>query len=100
MFAARTSQILGLVFIAAAAASTAHAGKMQVLYTFHGFPAGDGANPHAAPIRDGKGDLYGTTEAGGSSGCGVVYKLHKSRSGAWKETILYNFSCGDDGYGP
>ena len=81
----------------AALASAAHASQYQVLYTFHGFPAGDGANPHAAPIMSSNGNLYGTTEAGGSSGCGVVYQLHKSRNGTWKETILYIFTCGDDG---
>jgi uncharacterized repeat protein (TIGR03803 family) len=97
---ARIIQILGSAVVVAAVASAVQAGTFQVLYTFHGFPARDGANPLAAPILDSKGNLYGTTEAGGSSGCGVVYKLHKSRSGAWKETILYSFACGDDGYSP
>ena len=83
-----------------AAASVANAGTLSVLYAFRGFPAGDGANPHAAPILDDKGDLYGTAGAGGSGGCGIVYKLHKIRSGAWKESILYSFACGDDGYAP
>jgi len=100
MAAARAFRLLLIAFVAAAVASVAHAGTLQVLYTFHGFPARDGANPHAAPIMDGKGNLYGTAEAGGGSGCGVVYKLHKSRTGNWKETILYSFACGDDGYSP
>jgi uncharacterized repeat protein (TIGR03803 family) len=77
---------------------TAKAGTLTILHAFHG-GSRDGANPHAAPFMDGKGDLYGTTEAGGPLGCGTVYKLHKSH-GAWNETILYSFQCGDDGFGP
>jgi uncharacterized repeat protein (TIGR03803 family) len=100
MAAVRTFQIMRTALIVAAMASAAHAGKYQVLYTFHGFPAADGANPDAAPIMDSKGDLYGTTEAGGSAACGVVYRLHKSRSGTWTETVLHSFACGDDGEGP
>ncbi|MFL5239991.1 MAG: choice-of-anchor tandem repeat GloVer-containing protein [Rhizomicrobium sp.] len=100
MTSARIVRIVSTVFVVAALASAAHGGTFQVLYTFHGYPARDGANPEAAPIMDSKGDLYGTTEAGGTSACGVVYKLHKSRSGIWKETILYSFKCGDDGYSP
>jgi uncharacterized repeat protein (TIGR03803 family) len=102
VIAAQAARIaLACVFAAAAAVvSAANAGTMKTLYAFRGFPAGDGANPHAAPIMDGKGDLYGTASAGGSGGCGLAYKLHKTRSGTWKETILYNFTCRDDGNGP
>jgi uncharacterized repeat protein (TIGR03803 family) len=100
MATARAVQIIGIAFVVAAFATAAHAGTFQVLYTFHGYPARDGANPQAAPFMDSKGDLYGTTEAGGTSACGVVYKLHKSRSGTWKETILHSFACGNDGEGP
>jgi uncharacterized repeat protein (TIGR03803 family) len=93
--------VLSAAFVAlTAVASAANAGTETVLYAFRGFPAGDGANPHAAPIMDDKGNLYGTASAGGGGGCGVVYKLHRTRSGTWKETILYSFACGDDGNGP
>ena len=96
MGSARSFQLGCAAILVAAIAPVAHAGKFQVLYTFHGYPTRDGANPEAAPMMDSKGDLYGTTEAGGSAACGVLYKLHKSRSGSWKETILYSFQCGDD----
>jgi uncharacterized repeat protein (TIGR03803 family) len=43
-----------------------------------------------------KGNLYGTTFAGGPSGCGVVYKMNP----AGNETVLYSFTCGADGLGP
>jgi uncharacterized repeat protein (TIGR03803 family) len=85
---------------AAAVASAANAGTMKILYAFRGFPAGDGANPQAVPVMDDKGNLYGTASAGGRGGCGMVYRLHKTRSGTWKETTLYNFACGNDGNGP
>jgi uncharacterized repeat protein (TIGR03803 family) len=53
------------------------AGVESILYTFSG--AADGGNPVGGVIRDGKGNLYGTTATGGnsscSSGCGVVFKL-------------------------
>ena len=57
--------------------SAAFAGKRTVLYAFRGFPVRDGANPLAVPTMDDRGDLYGTASAGGGSGCGMVYKLHR-----------------------
>jgi uncharacterized repeat protein (TIGR03803 family) len=80
-------------------------GKWQesVLYSFSCF--GDGKNPYGGVTFDGAGNLYGTTVAGGSGGectgdgCGVVYKLAQS-GGNWSETVLYNFTGGDDGFGP
>ena len=83
----------------------ASGGKWQenVLYNFTCF--GDGKNPYGGVSLDGAGNLYGTTVAGGSGGdcsgdgCGVVYKLMQS-SGNWSETVLYNFTGGDDGFGP
>jgi hypothetical protein len=54
-------------------------GKETVLYSFPRLA--DGSGPCAAPIMDKKGNLYGTTTAGGDLGgcggygCGVVYKL-------------------------
>ncbi|HEY3520333.1 MAG TPA: hypothetical protein VGK80_04750, partial [Rhodanobacteraceae bacterium] len=85
--------LLGVFF--AAVTGNAHSATLTVLHAFRGFPAGDGANPLAAPVMYGKGDLFGTASAGGTRGCGIVYRLHKTRSGAWKETILYVFMCGN-----
>ena len=96
MTTVRTLRIaaLGAVLATAvAAARSANAATLTVLYAFRGLPAGDGANPHAAPIMDSKGNLYGTASAGGSGGCGMVYKLHQARNGSWKKTTIYNFSC-------
>ena len=55
--------------------------------------AGDGATPTSGVIRDKQGNLYGTTLLGGSAGGGIVYKLDP----AGRETVLHNFTGGNDG---
>jgi uncharacterized repeat protein (TIGR03803 family) len=67
------------------------AGQETVLYAFKG--RADGGFPYAGVIRDSAGNLYGTTNGGGTSGWGVVYKLDT----AGKETVLYSFTGGADG---
>ena len=47
-------------------------GKLTVLHSFAG---SDGESPRAGVVRDTAGNLYGTTEGGGSSGGGTVWKL-------------------------
>ncbi len=70
------------------------AGQEMVL---HGFTGGaDGGYPYAGVIADPEGNLYGTTQWGGTPGLGVVYKLDK----AGQETVLYNFTGGADGSKP
>jgi uncharacterized repeat protein (TIGR03803 family) len=75
----------------------------MVLYSFSG--GGDGKNPYGGVILDGNGNLYGTTVSGGSGGvcsgdgCGVVFML-TNNNGNWTESVLYNFTGGNDGSGP
>ena len=52
---------------------TRHTFKETILYSFAG--GSDGANPKAEPILDASGNLYGTTEGGGTSGYGIAYEL-------------------------
>lgn len=74
-----------------------------VLYSFSG--GFDGKNPYGGVVFDAAGNLYGVTVAGGvggfcaGDGCGVVFQL-TNNGGSWSETVLYNFTGGDDGFGP
>jgi uncharacterized repeat protein (TIGR03803 family) len=70
-------------------------GKETVLYAFTG-TGGDGEHPTAGLITDARGNLYGTTEYGGGSSNGTVFRLGASD----KETILYTFTGGSDGRYP
>jgi uncharacterized repeat protein (TIGR03803 family) len=74
-----------------------------VLYSF--LAGSDGKNPYGGVIMDSKGNLYGTTAAGGGGGvcagdgCGIVFKLTRSGKN-WTESILYSFQGGKDGWDP
>jgi uncharacterized repeat protein (TIGR03803 family) len=74
-------------------------GTEAVLYSFKGGEY-DGAFPQAGLIADAKGNLYGTTESGGSSvcggGCGTVFEV--AHNGA--EQVLYEFGGSPDGAYP
>ena len=52
--------------------------------------------PEAGLIRDAAGNLFGTTQLGGASGQGTVFKLDP----IGVETVLYSFSGGADGGQP
>jgi len=73
--------------------------QYKVLWSFGGAAAGDGAQPLGGLVLDAKGNLYGTTEYGGSSsspdcpnvGCGSVFELSPSQDSGWTETTIYSF---------
>lgn len=71
--------------------------KEVVGYSFGSNP-GDGTGPSGNLTQDAAGNLYGTTYAGGDSGCtcGTVWKLGKNK----KATILHNFTGAPDGEYP
>ena len=73
--------------------------KESMLHDFH-TTSGDGAFPEGPLILDSAGNLYGTTDIGGSSGNGTVYRLTRGSNGHWKETVLQNFAGGLNGFGP
>jgi uncharacterized repeat protein (TIGR03803 family) len=65
-----------------------------VLYSFTG--GEDGANPlYSYVLFDSLGNLYGTTNRGGTNGAGVVFELSPMGK-SWKEIVLYNF-CSQKG---
>lgn len=70
------------------------AGKYTVLYTFAGGP--DGRNPLGALVMDAAGNLYGTTQLGGTSNLGIVFQIDSQGN----ETVLHNFSGPPDGREP
>jgi uncharacterized repeat protein (TIGR03803 family) len=75
-------------------------GTTYVVSFLYGFNGGnDGANPLGALILDKHGALYGTTQNGGASGFGIVFKLTRSGS-AYKRHILHVFRGGKDGATP
>ena len=77
------------------------AGKETILYEFKGQSNGDGNAPHGHLTFDAKGNIYGTTQAGGTNGTGTVYELSPKSGGGWKEKVLYSFSAaGADGADP
>jgi uncharacterized repeat protein (TIGR03803 family) len=64
----------------------------KVLYSF-GVDTSDGAYPSYGVIFDANGDLYGETNAGGSTfDFGTVYMLTPAAGGAWTERVVYAFS--------
>ena len=71
-------------------------GNETVLYSFTG-TGSDGKSPYAGVVRDAQGNLYGTTESGGTSNVGTVFKVDATGT----ETILYSFTVtGGDGAEP
>jgi len=77
-----------------------------ILYKFLG--GDDGIEPTDRLVFDRNGNLFGTTEIGGTfsgcngAGCGTVFKLTPpgQPGSPWTETVLYRFSGGDDGFVP
>jgi uncharacterized repeat protein (TIGR03803 family) len=70
------------------------AGQLTTLYTFCSQTnCTDGEYPMGSLLRDSQGNLYGTTQNGGTYNDGIVYKL--SPNG--KFTVLHNFTGGTDG---
>lgn len=70
------------------------------IYRFQG--GEDGQGPVGGLVMDSSGNLYGTTEAGGSNlfcsdnwdtfSCGTIFELSPNGSGGWSEKVLFNFS--------
>jgi uncharacterized repeat protein (TIGR03803 family) len=92
-YAASVTSVASLL-IAAAVPSSAQ--TYDVLYSF---ATATGANPIGQIASDKAGNIYGTTEEGGSSGVGTAFELSPPAipGGAWTETVIYSFSGVDAG---
>ncbi|MGO8793782.1 MAG: choice-of-anchor tandem repeat GloVer-containing protein [Candidatus Sulfotelmatobacter sp.] len=67
-------------------------GKYKIMHNFSGCcGTGDGESPAAGLTLGSDGNLYGTTQAGGTSGNGTVFKM----TPAGTVTILYSFASDD-----
>ena len=92
--------LISIAIVAASAlAGPAPAGsKYGVIYPFSN--ESHGYRPYEL-IADSAGNLYGATQYGGDSCCGVVFQLSPpgNEGGIWKETVLHSFSKGFFGAG-
>ena len=72
-----------------------------VLHNFN-HDGSDGVGPQSGLIFDADGNLYGTTEGGGTYTYfgGTVFELSPMPGGGWTETVLYSFGNGMDGAAP
>ncbi|MGA9354453.1 MAG: choice-of-anchor tandem repeat GloVer-containing protein [Terriglobales bacterium] len=62
----------------------------------HAFGGSDGQSPNAGLVLDESGNVYGTTQYGGASGRGAVFKV----TAAGQESVEYSFDGGADGAYP
>jgi uncharacterized repeat protein (TIGR03803 family) len=75
-----------------------------VLHNFGG--SKDGQYPTGSLIFDAQGNLYGTTEGGGSHGNGtentggIAFKLAPKSGGGFTESVIFNFGASGDGVSP
>lgn len=82
-----------LIFVACTCAASTE----KVLYAFSG--SSDGSQPYGGVVFDQAGNLYGTTQFGGTRAQGTVFRLTHTTTG-WKETVIHRFAGGSDGAVP
>jgi uncharacterized repeat protein (TIGR03803 family) len=82
----------GTVFEISPPASAGGKWSETVLYAFREVNVDDGAYPASPLVIDNAGNLYGSTEEGGTNGQGIVFELSppSAAGNPWTETILYN----------
>jgi uncharacterized repeat protein (TIGR03803 family) len=76
-------------------------GGESILYSFTNYDT-DGSFPMGTPVMDAKGNLYGTTYAGGVNDLGIIFELSPpaKQGGGWTRTTLHQFSGASDGAHP
>jgi uncharacterized repeat protein (TIGR03803 family) len=91
--AAHKLTLAAALMLPAGAFQVALAQTFRVVHNFGG--VSDGANPLNGLTIDGSGNLYGTTNSGGASDIGAVFKIDNG-----VETVLHSFKGGADGQNP
>jgi uncharacterized repeat protein (TIGR03803 family) len=72
----------------------------KILHSFLSYPT-DGVLPYGSLVLDGSGNLYGTTNEGGSFSRGTVFEVSPVAGGTWTERLLHSFDDnGTDGFAP
>jgi len=90
---------LGVVFELSPPQVQGGAWTEKTLWSF-GVRKNDGERPFQGKLNwDAMGNLYGTTEFGGSHGDGTVFELNPDGNGGWNEKVLLSFG-GADGVNP
>ena len=71
----------------------------NVIHIFSG--GADGGFPYGRLTPDQSGNIYGTTEEGGSSNNGLAFEFSPSTGNTWTEKVLHDFAAGgNDGWEP
>jgi uncharacterized repeat protein (TIGR03803 family) len=76
---------------------TGNGGADQETILFNFTCGADGGRPQEGLVTDGKGNLFGTTEANGALNNGIVFELTPPTVGSseWKETTIFDFNVTD-----
>jgi uncharacterized repeat protein (TIGR03803 family) len=90
---------LAIIVIALSLASFASAQATETVLFNFGAPH-SGIGPQGPLVFDAAGNLYGTTESGGTFGWGTVFKLAPSAVGGWTQTEIHTFTGAKDGGAP
>ncbi len=95
---ASTSSLIVFAAILTIALSAFGAQNGKEIYAFKS--GADGYVPLASPILDSAGNLYGTTEVGGTAQDGTVYELVLNGGGTYTEKLLFTFTGNSTGFYP
>jgi len=68
-------------------------------HVMHRFSGHDGCDPYGSLTVDAQGSAYGTGGCGRTRN-GVVFRLSQTSRGQWRETLIYDFGNGNNGFGP
>jgi uncharacterized repeat protein (TIGR03803 family) len=73
----------------------------SVIHSFPGTKGNtDGRNPVGGLVFDSAGNLWGSTQGGGSVGDGTVFELTPNSDGTYAESTLYSFTGASTGFFP